>query len=304
MRVRTRIGWLSTVATLMVAVAVLVVLGDHTQPAPGAPRAAADGGATTAPAPTTGAAPTTAGNPVERTATGSASAEVGSTTTAPSSPSRSAGPTPAWLHRLAPGERPPQFVLFSFDGAGDHAHWQRMLPLARRVGAHFSGFLSGIYLLDDARRGEYTGPGHLPGRASIGFGGSPQEVRTRIEDLNTAIADGHEIGTHYNGHFCRGAEPSVGFWQTAQWNAELDQFFGFVRQATGAGLRVDPATIRGGRTPCLEGRFEQLFPALRHLLRGRPVAAAAGPGRAGRAPGVAARPRLTGRVGGYPSVAP
>ncbi|GLZ39873.1 polysaccharide deacetylase [Actinokineospora sp. NBRC 105648] len=180
------------------------------------------------------------------------------------SPQAAPGPQgpPAWMRKLNPGEKPPQFVLFSFDGAGSHEHWQRFLPLARSVNAHFSGFLSGIYLLDDSQKADYTGPGHKPGKASIGFGGSPDDVRALIGDLNTAAAQGHEIGTHYNGHFCQGAEPSVGRWSTAQWNNELDQFFGYVDRAGPLGLKIDPKAIRGGRTPCLEGRFDQLFPAL------------------------------------------
>ena len=111
---------------------------------------------------------------------------------------------PSWLRKLADGEKPPQFVLFSFDGAGSHPHWQRVLPLAEKVDARVTGFLSGIYLLGDTRREEYAGPGHGRGRAAISFGGSDDEVALRIEDLNAAVAAGHEIGTHYNGHFCQG----------------------------------------------------------------------------------------------------
>jgi hypothetical protein len=116
--------------------------------------------------------------------------------------------------------------------------------------------------LSDAERGQYTGPGHVPGKASVGFGGSPREVRTRIDDLNTAQQRGIEIGTHYNGHFCRGAEPSVGQWDAGDWRQELTEFFTFFDHAAAQGLRVDPATVKGGRTPCLEGRFAVLFPVL------------------------------------------
>ncbi|UVS77012.1 polysaccharide deacetylase [Actinokineospora sp. UTMC 2448] len=167
-----------------------------------------------------------------------------------------------WMRRLEPGERPPQFVLFSFDGGGSHEHWQRFMAIAEESGGRFSGFLSGIYLLPDSRRGEYTGPGHRPGRASIGFGGSEADVATLIADLNTAVERGHEIGTHYNGHFCQGSALGVGEWNTAQWNSELDQFFAFVEQARADGLKVDPASIQGGRTPCLEGDRSILGPVL------------------------------------------
>lgn len=169
---------------------------------------------------------------------------------------------PDWLRPLRAGEKPPQFVLFSFDGAGSHDHWQRLLPLADKVDAHVTGFLSGIYLLPDSRRRQYTAPGHDPGRAAISFGGSEQEVATRIDDLNEVLDRGHEIGTHYNGHFCTGNEPSAADWTTAQWNAELDQFFEFVRDGVTHGLLVDENAIKGGRTPCQEGDFAQLAPAL------------------------------------------
>ena len=177
-------------------------------------------------------------------------------------PAAAAQDGPSWMRTLRDGEKPPQFVMFSFDGAGSHPHWQRVLPLAKKANAHVTGFLSGIYLLPDSRREEYTGPGHAPGRAAISFGGSDDQVAVRIEDLNAAIAAGHEIGTHYNGHFCQGNEPSAATWTRAQWQAELDQFFTFVRDATARGLLVAEDQIEGSRTPCLEGDLEALAPVL------------------------------------------
>src|SRR5437773_10329973 len=95
----------------------------------------------------------------------------------PSSPTgqgtRSAAP---WMHKLAPGEKPPQFLLFSFDGVGSHEHWQRVMATAKAVNAHVTGFLSGVYLLPRERANDYTGPGHKPGASAIGFGGSDDEV--------------------------------------------------------------------------------------------------------------------------------
>ncbi len=171
------------------------------------------------------------------------------------------GPPP-WLHKLAPNEQPPQFVIFSFDGAGSHDHWQRVQAKSKAVGAHVTGFLSGVYLLPRSHKDDYTAPGHDSGDSAIGFGGSDEEVRTRIADLNTAIDAGHEIGTHYNGHFCKGQEPSVGVWNADAWTSELDQFFGFLHNAGGQGLRVTGNLIKGGRTPCLEGNFAELLPVM------------------------------------------
>ena len=54
---------------------------------------------------------------------------------------------------LQPGQKPPQFVLFSFDGAGNTESWQTFMAGAAAVNARFTGFLTGIYLLtDEARR--------------------------------------------------------------------------------------------------------------------------------------------------------
>jgi hypothetical protein len=169
---------------------------------------------------------------------------------------------PDWMRRLGPGEKPPQFVLFSFDGAGSHEHWQRVLPLAEKVDAHVTGFLSGIYLLPDQLRGTYRAPGHGSGRASISFGGTEAQVATRVADLNAVVAAGHEIGTHFNGHFCAGNEPSGGRWTKADWTAELDQFFDILRDSAARGLRVPGNAVRGGRIPCLEGDPAAYLPAM------------------------------------------
>jgi hypothetical protein len=174
---------------------------------------------------------------------------------------RAAARLDAWMRPLAPGERPPQFVLFSFDGVGSHRHWERVLAIAGAAQARVTGFLSGVYLLPDAERRRYHPPGRAAGASAIGFGGSRAEVDRLISDLKEARRRGHEIGTHYNGHFCAGDEPAVGRWSTAMWDAELDQFFAFVEAARERGL--DLGQVRGGRTPCLEGRWVQAYAAMR-----------------------------------------
>jgi peptidoglycan/xylan/chitin deacetylase (PgdA/CDA1 family) len=174
---------------------------------------------------------------------------------------RAAARLAPWMRPLRPGERPPQFVLFSFDGAGSHRHWKRVLALAAASEARITAFLSGVYLVPDGERRRYRGPGRAPGVSAVGFGGSRAEVDTLIGDLMEARSRGHEIGTHYNGHFCAGDEPSVGRWSTEMWVDELDQFFAFVEAARARGL--DLGAVRGGRTPCLEGRWAQAYAAMR-----------------------------------------
>jgi hypothetical protein len=71
--------------------------------------------------------------------------------------------------------------------------------------------------------------------------------------------DGNEVGTHYNGHFCGAG--GVGTWTGADWSHELDQFDALF---FGHGLKLPFRTseIVGGRTPCLEGNLDALYPVL------------------------------------------
>lgn len=82
------------------------------------------------------------------------------------------------------------------------------MAAAEPTNSRFVAFLTGLYLLGDPGKMSYTGPGHPRGKASIGFGGPQNEILTEVKDLNQAYARGHEIGTHYNGHFCKGDNPS------------------------------------------------------------------------------------------------
>lgn len=190
---------------------------------------------------------------------------------------KDAGPTPTvpaptpeqlqkqpWMHKLAPGEKPPQFVLFSFDGAVSKQHWDKVLPLAKQKNAHVTGLLSGVYMLADQDNKQYQPPAGLKrGLSDISFGGSNQDIAARISYLNQVIDDGHEIGTHYNGHFCSGgSQPSVDKWDNKAWNDELAQFKQIVDKARAAGFKLPDGAVRGGRTPCLEGNWDEAFPAM------------------------------------------
>jgi len=179
------------------------------------------------------------------------------------------------VRRLAPGERPPQFVLVSFDGVGWDRLWDYWLAVGERVPFRFTGFLSGTYLLSDRTRDAYHPPYYPAGTSAIGWTGAA-DLPFEIANLNRALAAGEEIGTHFNGHFCASAGlPSGGdTWTTRDWNDELDQFFHLLRDyrtdnradnRLPASVRLDVTAddIHGERTPCLEGSPEALFPALR-----------------------------------------
>lgn len=196
--------------------------------------------------------------------------------TTPPPTTRPSGPAAYFTpKKLAPGQQPPQFIVLSFDGAGWHEKWQFWHSIAQRVPLRFTGFLTGLYLLDEQHKTYYHGAGHLPGHSSLGAWNTPAEVVQEVKDLNTAYALGDEIGTHFMGHFCDDNPPGATQWTTADWDSDLDQFFDVLRNYQKIDgipgmptLKVPADSIKGERTPCLEGRPDQLFPALRqhHFL--------------------------------------
>ncbi|KES06392.1 hypothetical protein BU52_15105 [Streptomyces toyocaensis] len=164
--------------------------------------------------------------------------------------------------RLKPGEKPPQFVVFSWDGAGEDSQrlFSHFRKVARENNATMTYFLSGVYLLPEEKRDLYRPPQHSPGRSDIGFN-DRQGIADTVEQLRLAWLEGNEIGTHFNGHFC-GSAGGVGAWSVADWKDEIAQAKRFVRTwKTNAGMKnaaplpfdYDKELI-GARTPCLEGQ--------------------------------------------------
>ncbi|MEW5353693.1 hypothetical protein [Streptomyces sp. 16-176A] len=162
---------------------------------------------------------------------------------------------------LKPGEKPPQFVVFSWDGAlegSDHlfSHYRE---LAKEYNAHMTFFLTGIYLLPKDKKTQYHPPMHNPGDAAIDYA-TDEHIRDTLEQLRLAYDQGNEIGTHFNGHFC-GAKGG-GDWSVEEWKSEIDQFYSFVENwKTNTGFKdIAPLPfdfrkeVTGGRAPCLEGQ--------------------------------------------------
>ncbi|MQY10422.1 hypothetical protein SRB5_05300 [Streptomyces sp. RB5] len=163
--------------------------------------------------------------------------------------------------KLRPGQKPPQFVVFSWDGAGEDGSglFRHFREVGKKYDATMTYFLSGLYVLPESRRGDYHAPGHEAGASDIGFL-NDLHVRQTIEQVRAAWLDGSEIGTHFNGHFCG---PTGGdSWSVADWKSEIDQAKRFVKTwKTTTGLtRAAPLPfdydkeLVGARTPCLEGR--------------------------------------------------
>ncbi|MER6110091.1 hypothetical protein ACWGPD_11035 [Streptomyces hirsutus] len=166
---------------------------------------------------------------------------------------------------LKPGQKPPQFVVFSWDGAlqGDDGLFSHFLDVAEGNDAHMTFFLTGIYLLPQTKKALYDPPQHDRGAAAISYP-TDEHIRTTLEQLGRAWKKGNEIGTHFNGHFCN--EKGGGDWSVAEWKSEIDQFNSFVKNwKTNTGYTDLPALpfdvdkeVTGGRAPCLEGQANLL----------------------------------------------
>jgi hypothetical protein len=172
---------------------------------------------------------------------------------------------------LRKGEKPPQFVVFSWDGAGEDGKklFSRFRKAGKRYGASQSFFLSGIYTLPEAKSRRYAPPGHPSGASDIGYL-KDENIRATLREVRKAWLQGNEIGTHFNGHFC--GPKGVGSWSADQWKSEIRQAKWFVKnwKTTTGFRREDPLPfdydkeLIGGRTPCLQGQ-ENLLRAAREM---------------------------------------
>ncbi|AJT65973.2 hypothetical protein T261_4319 [Streptomyces lydicus] len=170
--------------------------------------------------------------------------------------------------KLEPGQKPPQFVVFSWDGAGEVGNglFPRFRKLAEDHHASMTFFLSGLYLLPESKKRLYRPPNNLVGASDIPYL-SDDHIKETLKNVRAAWLEGHEIGTHFNGHFCGTGSGSVAHWTPAQWDSEIEQAMSFVTKwRTNTGFSdLEPLPfdyskeLVGGRTPCLLGQ-ENLLP--------------------------------------------
>ncbi|WII71151.1 hypothetical protein QJS83_11840 [Bdellovibrio sp. 22V] len=163
-------------------------------------------------------------------------------------------------------QRPPQFVLFAFDGSYNNEVWQYSRDFTKQlkqkgVDTRFTYFINPVYLLTPETSSNYQPPGYrletrkgevvtVRNRGSaIGWGDDNQDIGIRIDHMNDAYREGHEIGSHAVGHFDGGykechidpatrkcqRDGSGGIlwkwnlaWSEADWRSEFEQFYNIV----------------------------------------------------------------------------
>jgi hypothetical protein len=153
--------------------------------------------------------------------------------------------------------KPIQYVVLSFDGSKTLSMWQDSLDFAQKMNQagkplHFTYFVSGVYFLAPKYSQVYHPPLLPAGASAIGFSNTVSDISKRINFLNLATSQGHEIASHANGHF-RG-----GVWSLPQWNQEFSEFEKLLfswktnNQITSdINLNITAKDIKGFRAPLL-----------------------------------------------------
>jgi peptidoglycan/xylan/chitin deacetylase (PgdA/CDA1 family) len=174
--------------------------------------------------------------------------------------------SPAKTTKTTTNLPPPQFVLLAFDGSQSLDAWQRSRQFAKDmekkgIFVRFTYFISGVYFVTEDNRKMYNAPaGKGVGRSAIGWAKSADDIAKRLEQVNLAYQEGHEIGSHAVGHF-NGSN-----WSEADWQKEFAYFNQFIFDAyqnnnlTG-NLAFDQKAIQGFRAPEL-GHSKGLYQTL------------------------------------------
>ena len=164
-----------------------------------------------------------------------------------------------------------QLVVLAFDGSRSIEMWQQTRDFAKEMAAegapvHFTYFINSVYLLAYQHRMFYHPPGHATGTSPIGFASSEKDVADRLEQMNAAEHEGHEIACHLSGHY-NGAT-----WTQAEWAQEFKSFFDMIAHVATLNhlekeplerrsLELPPEGMSGFRAPDL-GVNEHLWPVL------------------------------------------
>lgn len=126
-------------------------------------------------------------------------------------------------------ERPPQYVIFAFDGSYTNSVWQYSRDFSKQqksrgIDTYFTFFINPVYLLTEApaSKSAYKAPGGNRGSA-IGWGDNNADVSERVDQMNAAHEEGHELGSHAVGHH-NGQN-----WSLDDWTSEFTQFDHIVR---------------------------------------------------------------------------
>ena len=148
-------------------------------------------------------------------------------------------------------QKPPQFVMFAFDGSKSIEMWKETRQYAdastkRGKPLKFTYFINTSYLIHAPKRKDhipkwnraiYEAPQLGAGYSAIGYSCpndptsqcTEQEVAIRANQVSRAFLEGHEIASHAVGHFDANGGKAGGRtytkWTLNDWRSEHKQFF-------------------------------------------------------------------------------
>lgn len=161
----------------------------------------------------------------------------------------------------------PQFVVLAFDGSRSLQMWEKTLDFADQMKAkgfpiHYTYFLNAVYFLDPAHQKLYQAPGQKAGVSNIGFAFGKSDTLARIKEVNRALKEGHDIGSHNAGHF------SGTNWSYEEWLGQFNLFntimFGLHDLDSEYKLDLKPSDVVGFRAPEL-GVNQNMYQALKTM---------------------------------------
>ncbi len=116
-----------------------------------------------------------------------------------------------------------QYVLMAFDGSKSIQSWENVLNFAQEMKdagttVHFTFFINAVYFLSYGSKDNYISPVGKVAGSAIGFSDYSKDISDRIVEVNRALKDGHEIGSHTSGH------NDGSKWTLDEWAHEFDSF--------------------------------------------------------------------------------
>src|SRR5262249_27456033 len=136
----------------------------------------------------------------------------------------------------------------AFDNCTELERWQELTDFAAELNKdgeriHFTFFVSASNFIADTSRNIYEGPHQRCGYSRINFGGTPEQIRKRVDYLNALYRSGHEIASHAVGHF------NGRSWSASDWDKEF-RAFGQILKNRGAEQWASRREIRVSHYGC------------------------------------------------------
>ncbi len=115
--------------------------------------------------------------------------------------------------------------MLSFEAASRNVFWDTSQDLAAEAQAQVTYFISASSLVLATRADAYTAPTGESGRAWLGFAKDREELAGRLQRIQDALSQGHDVAVQGVGYH-RGQG-----WSIEQWQQELSQTEALVRGA-------------------------------------------------------------------------